>query len=389
MSELGICINANGAVPDAAECAALGLTPSSWVRTAIQGSLALLDGALERLPRDVNLMVALNSECQEVGPDWSGWENACTLLAQRYADRVKIVGCGNELDLWHLQPPIGQPDPRLTPAFAAELVRRASPILRSAGIKVAMSSVASGSWFDYLEAMANLCRREADYTDLHLYVKRVDGLPPGSDPIIWQEAEAALNQARERSSSLPVICSEAGIKVGDAGGLEQQAAWGERLFSLAKRLNTATFPLVCLFAWSDGIGTSDEQGLNAFGARGPDGGQKPLWFALQRSFGGPRRSPAEPEPRPPRPAEAARFQLGFAEWVALEPALLGAPLAPERSLVPGISTQETSTGTLLWIDARRDDGSGADRTEIFLFRRRGDSAWFRWRRGLRQAESDR
>jgi hypothetical protein len=388
MSELGICINANGAVPDADECGELGLTPSSWVRTPIQGSLSLLDAALERLPRHTNLMVALNSECQEVGPDWSGWESACTLLARRYADRVKIVGCGNELDLWHLQPPVGAPDPRLTPAFAAELVRRASPILRPAGIKVAMSSVASGSWFDYLEEMANLCRREADYADLHLYVKRVDGLPPGSDPIIWQEAEAALNQARERSGGLPVICSEAGIKVVDAGGFDQQAAWGERLLGLAKRLNTATFPLVCLFAWSDGIGTEHEQGLNAFGARGADGEPKPLWFALQRSFGGPRRSPVEPAPRPPRPAEGARFQLGFAEWSALEPALLGTPLASEHSLAPGISTQETSTGTLLWIDARRADRDGEDRPEIFLFHQRGASAWFRWRRGLRRAEPD-
>ena len=70
MSELGICINANGAVPDAPECAALGLTRGSWVRTPIQGPLSLLDGALERLPGEVSLMVALNSECQEVGHDF-------------------------------------------------------------------------------------------------------------------------------------------------------------------------------------------------------------------------------------------------------------------------------------------------------------------------------
>lgn len=153
MVELGICINARNAVPGRAECAALGLGNDDWVRTHVDGSLTLLDGMLARLPTEVSVMVTLNNQCHEVGWDWSGWEMACRIIAANYAARVKIVGCGNELDLWHLQPPVGDPDPQLTPAFAAELVRRAAPILHDAGIQVAMSSVASGGWFEYLDRL--------------------------------------------------------------------------------------------------------------------------------------------------------------------------------------------------------------------------------------------
>src|SRR5581483_1913235 len=143
----GLCINANGAVPDRAECAALGLSSGDWVRTAVQGSLSLVATMLDALPPDISVMVTLNNECAEVRGDWGGWENACRMLANIasiYPGRIKVLGAGNELDLWHLQPPVGVPDPRLTPAFAADLVKRAAPIMRVAGIKVALTSVASG-----------------------------------------------------------------------------------------------------------------------------------------------------------------------------------------------------------------------------------------------------
>ncbi len=276
MAELGLCINAKDAVPDAAECAALGLGSGRWLRTHIDGPLSLLDGMLATLPPDVHVMVSLNNQCWEVGWDWLGWEEACRIVAERYADRVKIVGAGNELDLWHLQPPVGEPDSRLTPGFAAELVRSAASILHPAGIKVAMSSVASGGWFEYLDEMARYCRGYADLADLHLYMKQINGVP--DDPN-WQPAWEAIVSARSLTG-VPVICSEAGIKIDDAGGPNFQAAW-------AAGLGTLPADLVCYFAWSDGIGTAAEQGGQAFGARGPDGRAKPVWYTLQHLFGGP------------------------------------------------------------------------------------------------------
>jgi hypothetical protein len=338
---LGLCINAKDGTPDIVECSALGLGQGDWVRTPIQGSLSLLDGMLDRLSPFVSVMVALNSECDEVRGDWSGWESACAILASKYAGRVKIVGCGNELDLWHLQPPVGQPDPRLTPAFAADLVKRAVPILRPAGIKVAMSSVASGQWPDYLREMSRLCQGVADFADLHLYVKRLNGVPTNAD---WQTAEAALRDARD-ISGLPVISSEAGIKVDDAGGLERQAQW-------AAGLGTLPADLICYFAWSDGIGTAAEQGGQAFGTRGPNGAAKPVWFAMQRLLGGPL---AEPGPEAARTVVPPEFLLGFRDWARADPALLGNPLENERGGIPGFSQQRTSRGILT---AANIDGRG-------------------------------
>lgn len=331
MAELGICATTRR-YPSAAECAALGIGANDWIRLHCY-SLAELDAALSVIPVEISIILNISNELAEVGHDWAGWETSMRRIAARYAGRVKIVGCGNELDLWHLQPPVGEPDPRLTPAFAAGLVKRASPILRAAGIKVAMSSVASGSWPDYLREMANRCRQAADFADLHLYVKRVSGIP--EDPN-WQTATAALLQA-EAIAGLPVISSEAGVKVDDAGGLERQAQWASGLSALRA-------PLVCYFAWADDVGTPAEQGGQAFGMRGPDGRQKPVWGAMQRQFGGPVNQP---------PVEQhAIFQEGFAKWARLEGALIGAPLRNERGVDQGWTTQPTSTGVLNWVEGK-------------------------------------
>ncbi len=282
MTRLGLCISANGSVPDAVECAALGLGAGDWVRTAVAGPLSLLDGMLERIGPSVAVMVTLNNQCDEVRGDWSGWEDACAVIARRYNGRVALVGCGNELDLWHWQPPGGGPgDPSLTPVFAASLVRRAAPILRPVGIKVAMSSVASGRWPEYLRAMAVACDGAAEYSDLHLYAKILNGIPAGVD---WQTAAAALHQARTLSG-LPVISSEAGIKVDDAGGLDAQARWAFGLKDLPAEF-------VCYWCWHDQMASPGEIGGQAFGLRALSGGQKPVWFSLQRLLGGP--APGDP-----------------------------------------------------------------------------------------------
>lgn len=287
---LGLCINAANSVPEAAEYAALGIGPGDWVRTAVQGSIALLGPVIQGLPDGVNLVVTLNNECREVGGGWEGWENACALIAHLYSNRVKIVSCGNELDIFYYQG-----DSSVSPAFAANLVKRAAPILRPAGIKVAMSSVASGSWPTYLAEMSRLCQGSADYSDLHLYVKRLNGVPNNPD---WQTAEAALVQAHNLSG-LPVISSEAGIKIDDAGGLDQQAKWAAGLGGLPAEL-------VCFWCWHDRMASPGETGGQAFGARGLDGKQKPVWSTLQSLF---RESTPVPIPTP-EPPPADQFVVG-------------------------------------------------------------------------------
>ena len=48
------------------------------------------------------------------------------------------------------------------------------------------------------------------------------------------------------------------------------------------------------------------------------------------------------------------FQLGFAEWAAKEPRLLGIPIENETSPFPGLSLQRTDRGLLLWTNVDGD-----------------------------------
>lgn len=328
MPALGLCINARDAIPDRFEFAALGMGAGDWVRTNVDGSLSLVAMMLDLLPPEISVMVTMNNQCAEVRADWSGWDDACRMvvnIAGLHPGRIKIVGSGNELDSYYYRE-----EPRMSPAFAADLVRRAAPILRPAGIKVAMTGLASGSWPSYLADMAARCRGFADYADLHLYVKSIHRIP--EDPG-WQTAAAALAQAAE-ISGLPVIASEAGIKVQDAGGPTWQGRWAEGLGELQAEL-------ICYWCWHDKMASPGETGGSAFGARGLDGQAKPVWSVLQSLFRGPLAPPAVPP---------ARYQMGFADWADADRALLGDPLEDERGGLPGFSQQRTTNGILTAAD---------------------------------------
>lgn len=332
MAALGLCVNAKAAVPDAAECAALGLGAGKWARTAIQGSLTLLDGMLARLPADINVMVTLNNEAAEVKSDWSGWERACQIIAAKYAGRVKVVGCANELDIFY-----HQGDRSVSPLFAANLARRAAPILRPAGIKIALSSMASAIWPEYLREMAHLAGSFADLADLHPYGQRAAGFPSGWG---FGELGTVIHVAGDMSG-LPVILSEYGIKVGDAGGEQGQAEYVRRSAELLKALPASRFPFACYFAWRDDIGAPHEQGEQAFGLRRLDGSPRPAWQAFVEADGGPANHP---------PAERhAEYVLGFRKWWNVEPDLLGAPLKNERTVAPKWQIQPTENGVLSWV----------------------------------------
>lgn len=355
MARRGLCINAKVAIPARDELLQLGFGAATSLTTAIQGSISLLQNTRAALVPGQKLMVKLNNECREVGPDWEGLEGACDKIGREYGDIVEIVGVGNELDLWHYWG-----DSRLTPTFAAGLVRRASPILRKYGIKVAATSVASPGWVAYLEAMANLCRAEVDYVDLHPYVSSAGGVR-----LDWPTVQDKWAQAYERSGWIPTICSEAGIKAKDAGGFDAQAQWAEGLMEWAKEKLPWECPLVCLFAWRDDIGTDEEQGENAFGLRYTDMSKepKPAWFAVQRAMGGPIVIPdPEPEPEPTGPI----FELGFAAWNRLHPGLLGKPKTKQTGVWPGKVALGTDKGCLFW-----DNGD-------FIFVKRDGRIW-RWR----------
>lgn len=265
MAELGLVVNAKNAMPGRDELGALGLT-TGWIRT-ICYDFNSLDSALETLDPRTKVCVILNSETEGVGPSYAGWSKVIGDFAARFRGRVHAVECGNELDL--LNVPV---------ATAASLVNVASMTLRSAGMKVVLSSVAGPNWPVYLETLASRTLGSADYACLHPYGQRAAGFPAG-----WGFGELADAVATANSlSGLPVVLTEFGIKIGDAGGEQAQAEYVRKSAILLQALSVARCPFACYFAWRDDIGGPQERGDQAFGLRREDGSARPAWqeFAL-------------------------------------------------------------------------------------------------------------
>jgi hypothetical protein len=359
MAETGVVVNVRGALPSRDELVQLGCGPSGFRSIAYR--FDEVREALLTLPPRMPVCILANSETEGVGQDFKGWEKACHELAWIAADDIErratplfIVECANELDLLGVPATAGMPDrhslqvhrelvlahqavmPRhrivassrrlLTTGSAADLVRRASPILRASGVKVAMTSVAGPNWIDYLTQLARACAGYADFACLHPYGQRAAGFPEGWG---FGELSDAISTANS-VSGLPVLLSEFGIKVGDAGGPEGQAEYVRRAVGLLKAHSLARVPMAYYFAWRDDVGSPNERGDQAFGLEHTNGVKRPAWQAFATAQGS-LLPPVEPEPGPVVPF----FQAGFATWASREPLLLGAPRKLERGSPSG------------------------------------------------------
>ena len=339
MSAVGLVINAgwDESSPPTREYTDLGFGSGSIHRTIIQGPLEpILDRAWATLPANAKLYVTLNRECSDVGWDYAGLEATCEKIARRYKDLVWGIGFDNEADLlfdWFH-------DPVWTPEACADRVRRGAPIFEGTGIYVGPTSLASGTWQDYLARLTPLVREWVDFVDLHLYMKDAGGVMPG-----WQSIQDALEEAH-RISQLPVISSEGGIKEDDAGGKEQQALWAANFFTIAQALPADRFPYLALFSWHDRIGTATEQGGQSFGLRSFTGDKEPSWYTAQRALGGPQPvTAARPTPTP----LGGGIGPGFRAWALLEPHVVGEIIETnEFGAVQGLSQVKTSLGIMTW-----------------------------------------
>jgi hypothetical protein len=301
------------------------------------------------------------------------------MFAPRFERRVHAFECANELDIWHWQPPGWKPerpdegefrpDPRLTPAFAASLVRDASPILRAAGMKVIAPSVASSRWVEYLTDMTAQLGDAADWQAFHPYGKKINNHPPKDD---WGDLKETLDQASALAQR-PLVLTELGVKLVDVGGAGPQAEYVKRLFDLSATLPLTQLVFFTYFAWKDAVGIPNE---GAFGLVEADGSWRAACREFQRACGG--RRPIPPghtdenagAARPRQPGGV--FQLGFAEWAAKEPRLLGIPLENETSPFPGLSLQRTDRGLLLWTNL---DG------DVYIFEDVVSGGRYMWRVG--------
>lgn len=299
------------------------------------------DGWVERLDDGRPVFATLNNECADVGADWRGWDAVAESIARRFGGlrdggRVVAVGCGNELDIWYAQPPAGNPDPRLTPRFAADLANRARRFLASEGIATVATSVASGTWYAYLERMvAELAPGIG--VDIHPYGKRADGWPVNAD---WGDLEQTVQQTADLSGGRAVYVSEGGIKLGDAGGEAAQAEYVTRWVGVMRRLGV---PFASYFALYDHSGAPHEQGAQAFGLVASDGRARPALAAFIEAAG-----IAE--------GEVPEFILGIkaeAERLKRLGIDVGVPLEHETYLVEGApySLQFTTKGYFMYARA--------------------------------------
>jgi hypothetical protein len=361
MSQLGLVVNPR-TLPDRAELEALR---PAWVRSIVYsvGDIGLL---LSVLPAGCRLCVMTNNECAEVRSDWSGWQDALRMIVDNYAGRVHAVECGNELDAYWARNPADVP-----PEFGARLVREAAPILKPAGIKTLLASVAGPRWQEWLAAAAALVRTDQlDGVALHPYGQRPDGFKaPG-----WGFGDLRVAVARAfELAGAPVYLTEWGVKIRDAGGEDGQAAYLTKGAATIAALGDRIVPMACYFAWHDAIGTAGEQGEDAFGLRAADGRRRPAWDAFVAAGGvvEPPAPPVEP-PAPPEPPVVPEPVLSGDEaslldlWQAHIPGLvwnpdaafakhwrdhfgeMGSPVGPERPADDGSVFQSFALGRFKW-----------------------------------------
>ena len=253
MGEIGVCVNIKGldeglwSLDDLRD---LG-TMNGWIRTPVQGSLRMLE-SLSSLPTSVKVLAMLNNECDEVGSDWSGWQDAVRRLAEQFGGRINGVSCGNELDLLDV-----------SPGFAANLVREASPILRQHGIPTIATSVAGPNWISYLEELVDACGiHQPDFYDAHLYGKGFTGVP--QEPSFGTIADG-IDVALARTRGRPLVLSEGGVKIGEVSGDAGQAGYARRWVELVRGMPSDRVAFATFFALYDEVGGPLERGPQAFG----------------------------------------------------------------------------------------------------------------------------
>jgi hypothetical protein len=229
-------------------------------------SILYADDDLEALKATgTRLWLTVNNEWGRL----AGWdvEDAAAYLAARSDGRIWRVSWGNELDRYWKDDPADVP-----PAFAADLVNRAGPILKAAGIETWSTSVVSGRWMDYLSEMVPLCRANLDGADFHGYGQAPNGF---SEDRPWFFGRLRDAVAWIRGLGVAVGGSEYGVTVADAGDEEKQAEWIRRAYETAVALGID----LGYFSYSDLIGTADERWDHGHGLLRPDGTERPAYAA--------------------------------------------------------------------------------------------------------------
>lgn len=234
-----------------------------------------LDDIDKLLTTNRPLIITLNNQCREVGGDWSGWDTTVYELLEHLKDleklhMLKLLGAGNEFDIYHLE------NGSVPPEFGADLARRTARIAHNYNIKVSATSVAGKNWQQYLQTMADLCRDDVDFFDGHFYGQRPEGWKNHLRGRWFHGELKNVVTTAQRIAQKPFVCTEEGVKIQDAGSEDDVASFMSCAYNTLNELGVV---YAGWFAYRDEIGAPHEQGPQAFGimTRSPEDRKRPAW----------------------------------------------------------------------------------------------------------------
>lgn len=295
MAQLGINV-----APDA-DPSAIAATGASFVRCVYRDTIGYRPWLTALRDRGVSCVFVGDGSPESLSDNEGQWAGRMTVARSNYGDLVKNWQWGNEPD------GSGMASWTMSKSRVNRLLEVARGVFPTGRYTLVAPGMVSGqpSWLD------NLRLDLVDAVDAHPYAKLVDTARAQA------ELKFMLNGYLAQGKPLWLL------------------EYDSRTLGLSGYLRD--FPGVeraAVMAWDNA--QTDSEGL-AMGLK-----QNPAALAdFTAAAGGPIVRPpiSPPENRP-------HYVLGFAEFAAAEPALVGEPLEDERGGVPDFSQQRTSRGIL-------------------------------------------
>jgi hypothetical protein len=350
----GVVGNPHTGFPDRVYSQRIGL---GWLRALVLDD-ASYEAMLQQVPNTTNVAAVITGQSGPLANDfWSdGWRDRYTTYIRDFCEqfnrKVRLIEFTNEWDFWSNADRADK---------AAELAIIGTAICKEYGILGVLGSVASGTWKEQLaQAIARVDEAEQrlGYRAIHgfafhpyvSYVQREEGsptfiVPSGADGTPsegWERLSAKIREAIRIAGGRPCAVTEVGIKVGDAGGLEEQSLYVHGVFQdeLA-RLSPDELLMATYFCWTDMNGAPSERGRDAFGLVSEGGNLRPAYNAAIYQFQNaptvnipverllleskPARVPDPTPPDPPQPPTNTRLTVPQAHAMRWRAIVANAP----------------------------------------------------------------
>lgn len=334
----GVCGNSLTGYPDGvyAKATALG-----WIRSLVV-DLPSFQAMYDGTPAGTNIAVVITGQSGPLNNDfWSdGWRDTftsfITAFCEQFYRKVRLIEFANEWDFW---------DNSDRAAKAAEIAILGTNICKQYGILGMLGSVASSDWKAQLAsacAVLDAADKKLGYASVHgfcfhpyvSYVQRDStlsqdrfvvptkgGLQPDDG---WERLSDKVREAIAIAGGRPCAITELGIKVGDAGGPDQQALYVHGAFQdELSQFSAAQLVMATYFCWTDANGSPGESGANAFGLVAADGSLRPAYNAFTYQM-----------------QNAPTVDVPVSDWLAASKA---PTTAPQGSQQPSTTQGSTST----------------------------------------------